>query len=200
MTVIYLVYGWSNYHGQKTWGEYWRDLSGWNHWRYPWLATLFFGFIVAQIVYGLIRSHRKQPVQIWPFLVAVAGGLMIYVLELFPRHFAWSDLSDAVWWRHHWHGLPLACLYAGLFAYPLSLFLIDSYRNRQKRRAEADWNRSLDALVDRHDFKDREDLYAYLDAAERTRLLQALQRQPKGSRSLAKAVQSVCPDLLEDDA
>jgi hypothetical protein len=76
--------------------------------------------------------------------------------------------------------------------------VIDHLKQKQKLKAEADWNRKLEDTVDVRDFKDGECLYHWLEPDERQRLLRELQRMPKGSRSLFKAVQMVSPELVEE--
>lgn len=68
---------------------------------------------------------------------------------------------------------------------------------KQKTKAEADWYKDLDAVVDIKDFQDRYCLYGNLEAAQRQRLLRELQRMPRGSRSLLRAVQTICPELID---
>ena len=191
MSAVCLAYGWEKYHGQKTWGEYWHDLLGRHHWRHPWLVAGFFALALASVIYRLAGSRRAQPAKLWPASVTVAAALVIFGLEACPRNFAWDDLSQAGWWRHHWHGVADFTLDAAILLFGWSCLLIQSRRKKHQAKTAADWQQRLNALVDIHDFKNPEDLFAYLDADERTRLIQLLQAMPQGSRRLAQ----VCPEL-----
>jgi hypothetical protein len=196
MTVIFLAYGWSQYHGQKTGAEYVRDLIGYQHWRHPWLfgGMLIFGLCVA--VYDLTRRFRNQPARIWPFLVLMGFAVLALGLETFP---GWDNLRTANWWWHHWPVVLRLVMLITVVAFAWTVGLADARRKRQKRAAETQWNRILAAAVDVHDFKEPEDLYAYLDAGERARLLQCLQRMPKGARSLKQAVHQICPEITGNE-
>ena len=70
--------------------------------------------------------------------------------------------------------------------------------SRRKQQEAARWYRQLDAVVDINDFQDRDCLYEYLKPEERLRLIRSLQQMPQGSRSLRKAVQKICPVLIDD--
>ena len=196
MTVVYLEYGREKYHGQKTWDEYWRDLTGWNHWRHPWLIAGFYGAAAAIFIYRVINARRGKPMKLWPVDLMAVAALVIFGFEAYPSRFTWSDLDSAGWWRHHWPDLTLWGFVVAFVIYARVDMLMISYREKQKAKDRADWNRHLTATVDIHDFADWEDLYAYMDPGERIRLMQGLERMPRGSRSLRKAVQKVCPEML----
>jgi len=192
MTVIFLAYGWSQYHGQTTWGEYGRDLTGYQHWRYPWLfgGMLLLGLCVA--VQDLSRRFRNQPGRILPFLVLMGVAVLVLGLETFP---GWDNLRTANWWRHHWPVVLRLVMLITVVVFAGTVSLAEARRKKEKQAAETQWNQSLAAVMDLHDFKEPDDLYAYLDAGERARLLQCLQKMPKGARSLYRAVHEICPEI-----
>ena len=192
MTVVFLAYGWSQFHDQKTWGEYVRDLIGYQRWRHPWLfgGLLILGLSVA--VDDVRRRFRNQPARIWPALVLMGGGLFVLGLETF---LGWDNLRTANWWWHHWSSALWMAIYCAMAVFAGTVSLAEARRKKQQRAAERQWNLSLAAVVDLQDFKDPADLYAYLDAGDRTRLLQCLQRMPKGTRSLNQAVHQICPEI-----
>ena len=68
----------------------------------------------------------------------------------------------------------------------------DSRRNQRETML---WNRNVRTLVDIHDHEDDGHLYEYLDAAERRKIIEELERMPAGSRSLRRALSIVSPEL-----
>jgi hypothetical protein len=140
---------------------------------------------------------------IFPVMAAVFGTFM-WEMHRHPSWAAqWNTLLTA---RRYWHSFDfkeLMFLALGVLVILLMIFLwINGYladrREKQEQKAAAEWNRSLAPLVDISDYPDRDDLYFYLEPAERPRLLDALRRMPKGSRSLRQAVATVDPDLLDE--
>ena len=76
-----------------------------------------------------------------------------------------------------------------------------SYRTEKRETLElADWQRRLDAVVDVRDFDDDGHLYEYFETDERERLIQELERMPRGSRSLRQAIKIVNPEIIDHDA
>lgn len=73
---------------------------------------------------------------------------------------------------------------------------------REKRDGEelADWHRRLEAAVDVRDFEDDGHLHELFEPAERERLIQELERMPRGSRSLRRAIEIVSPEIAHEDA
>lgn len=63
-----------------------------------------------------------------------------------------------------------------------------------------DWYRRLQAAIDVRDFDDDGHFHEYFEPADRERLIQELERMPRGSRSLRRAVEIVNPELVDDDA
>ena len=76
-----------------------------------------------------------------------------------------------------------------------------SHRSEKRETLElADWQRRLDAVVDVRDFDDDGHLYEYFETEERERLIQELERMPRGSRSLRQAIKIVNPEIVDHDA
>jgi len=77
------------------------------------------------------------------------------------------------------------------------------WSRRESRRDEADvadWNSRLAAAVDLPDFEDDGHLHECFTPEERERLIQELERMPRGSRSLKKAIGIVSPEMIEENA
>ena len=81
---------------------------------------------------------------------------------------------------------------------------VHAFRTRRRERSEIaqldDWYRRLEAVVDVRDFDDDGQFHEYFEPADRERLIQELERMPRGSRSLRRAVKIVNPELVDDDA
>ena len=79
------------------------------------------------------------------------------------------------------------------------LYMLLAHRdsNRTQRETLA-WMHRVDELVDLHDYVDDGHLFDSLDETERRRVIDALARMPPGSRSLKRALELVCPDLVDD--
>jgi hypothetical protein len=56
----------------------------------------------------------------------------------------------------------------------------------------------VNTLVDVRDFQDDGHLPEYLDESERRRVVEELERMPRGSRSLRRALGIVSPELVDD--
>ena len=81
-----------------------------------------------------------------------------------------------------------------------SLLLVSHLDSRRAIQELADWRRRLDAIVNMKGFEDDGHLHEYFEAEERERLIQELERMPKGSRSLRRAIEIVCPELVNGAA
>ena len=79
-------------------------------------------------------------------------------------------------------------------------WFISSRKEKRESEELADWHRRLEAAVDVHDFEDDGHLHELFQPAERERLIQELERMPRGSRSLRRAVEIVNPELVDADA
>ena len=81
---------------------------------------------------------------------------------------------------------------------------VHAFRARRRERTEIaqldDWYRRLEAVVDVRDFDDDGHLHEYFESADRELLIQELERMPRGSRSLRRAIKIVNPKLVDDDA
>lgn len=109
-------------------------------------------------------------------------------------------LCAVVWQLFHSHTPWLSLLVVGLVI-GWGVQRVISYRKDKRETLElADWRRRLDAVVDVRDFRDDGHFYEYFEPDERERLIQELERMPRGSRSLRQAVKIVNPDIVDDDA
>jgi hypothetical protein len=81
-----------------------------------------------------------------------------------------------------------------------ALYMRASHRDsRQTQRAIGDWLKHVHALVDVDDVVDDGHLPEFLNAEERRRIVEELERMPAGSRSLRRALEMVSPDILDDE-
>ena len=144
----------------------------------------------------------KKSVRFWASVVSVAIALAGFGWQLHRGYYGQQPWREIFSWhslRHPWRDLfDLLCI--GAFMVIGVNALIDIRRQKHKTKSEAEWYRSLDAIVDIKDCKDADCLYGYLEPDERKRLMQALERMPRGSRSLQKAVKIVSPELIDDAA
>ena len=98
--------------------------------------------------------------------------------------------------RSHWLSLLAIVLVVGWGVHRLI-----SYRAEKRATSElVDWQRRLDAIVDVRDFADDGHLSEWFDKDERERLIQELERMPRGSRSLRQAIKAVNPEMVDRDA
>ena len=74
---------------------------------------------------------------------------------------------------------------------------LSAHENRRTQRETVAWLRTVNGLVDVHDYEDDGHLYDYLDDSERRRLIEELERMPAGSRSLRTAIGLVSPELTD---
>ncbi|HSY18476.1 MAG TPA: hypothetical protein VK815_09095 [Candidatus Acidoferrales bacterium] len=142
---------------------------------------------------------------VYPVAAAMAG-ILIWALNRDP---SWaSKLNTLLTARQYWHSFNFKELMflglGGVVIVALIFLRINGYfadrREKLEQKAAAAWNRSLAPLVDISDYPDRDDLYFYLETGDRPRLLDALRRMPRGSRSLRAAVAAIDPDLLDEPA
>jgi hypothetical protein len=116
--------------------------------------------------------------------------------EFYHGRNPWHNFFEPGRLRHPLRDLVDGCLFL-VFVCCFVVFRVRSRKQRQNIKAESDWYRDLDAAVDIKDYEDQDSLYDYLGPDERKQLVRELQRMPKGSRSLHKAVQIVNPGLVE---
>ena len=77
-------------------------------------------------------------------------------------------------------------------------YMIDAYvQARRRKREAAEWLQRYRALVDVADAEDDGHLSEWFDAEEWQRIFQALERMPKGERSLRRAIATVDPDFTK---
>ena len=152
---------------------------------------------------------KTKRFKIWGAVSVLTIIIGVFILELHLQGVSWSDTWHAMLSSKSTsegsspnHPRSGTYLWAGLTAALWIYIWIDSARRKRRQKeeqkAEAAWHQSLAPLVDISDYPDREDLYFYLEPEERPRLLDALRRMPKGSRSLRSAVKTVDPDLLDE--
>jgi hypothetical protein len=85
-------------------------------------------------------------------------------------------------------------------AFGVSYMFVEALDSRRTQREVAIWYDRLKAVVDVRDYVDDGHLHEWLEADERERLIQELQRMPAGSRSLKRALAIVSPELLDENA
>jgi hypothetical protein len=109
-------------------------------------------------------------------------------------------LCVVVWQAFHSRSPLYAWLGAGLVvAWGVHSFFTFR-RGKREGEALADWHRRLRAAVDVQDFDDDGHLHELFEPAERERLIQELERMPRGSRSLRRAIEIVSPEIANEDA
>ena len=142
----------------------------------------------------------KESARVWASVLSVAFAIAWSGWDLYREHYVqhhpWSEIFSWHSLRHPW--CDLFCLCACMVISVMAL--IDILGQKHKINLEAQWYRRLDAVVDIKDFKDADCLYGYLEPNERKRLMQTLERMPRGARSLQKAIRSVSPELIDDAA
>jgi hypothetical protein len=85
-----------------------------------------------------------------------------------------------------------AMLSGGLYS------LTSHMESKRVKRATLAWLQQVNELVDVRDFQDDGHLPEYLDESERRRVVEELERMPRGSRSLRRALGIVSPELVDD--
>jgi hypothetical protein len=79
------------------------------------------------------------------------------------------------------------------------LYMLAEHRDSSRTQREwREWSRRVAELVDVSDYVEDGHLFESLDDAERQRVVAELARMPAGSRSLRRALQLVCPEMLDD--
>ena len=153
-------------------------------------------------------ERKKKPTKIWVIVLFMTVVWGLYAAELHFEHRSWSSVLqakfglDQSWnWRNYsWISWVCMVIALSFYAYATIVSMRVKRGIKEKEKARAEWNRILAPLVDISDYADRQYLYDDLEPAGRSHLLNALLRQPKGSRSLREAVKTVDPDLLAEDA
>jgi hypothetical protein len=141
----------------------------------------------------------KKSVRFWASVVSVAIAFAGFGWELHRGRYPWRDMFSLDHLHHPLRDLFDVCVLIVMIVLGIQVF-IDKRKQKRRINSQAEWHRSLDAIVDLKDFKDADCLYGYLGPDERKRLMQALERMPRGSRSLQKAVRIVSPELIDDAA
>ena len=113
-------------------------------------------------------------------IIALWAGLLIVFMVVSPPP------SSTMFW-----------LLIGGAAATGGLYMLLAHRdsNRTQRETRA-WMRQVDELVDLHDYVDDGHLFEQLDEVERRRVIDELARMPAESRSLRRALELVCPEIL----
>ena len=114
-------------------------------------------------------------------LVAIWAGLLVTFMVLRPPP---SSVS-------FWLCVGSAMLFGGLY------MVLSRRESRRTAQSIGAWQRRVDALVDVRDDVDDGHLAESLDDAERRRVIEELERMPRGSRSLRRALSVVSPELLD---
>jgi hypothetical protein len=137
------------------------------------------GFNTYSMPYDIPRRRSSLPL----LLIVVWAALLIALIALrpSPSSFRFSLL------------LVPAMVCGGAY------MLLSDLESRRTRRETLAWLRRLNELVDIHDFRDDGHLPEYLDDSERRRVIEELERLPRGSRSLRRAIAIVSPDLVRED-
>ena len=107
----------------------------------------------------------KKSVRFWASVVSVAIALAGFGWQLHRGYYGQQPWREIFSWhslRHPWRDLfDLLCI--GAFMVIGVNALIDIRRQKHKTNSEAEWYRSLDAIVDIKDCKDADCLYGYLE-------------------------------------
>jgi hypothetical protein len=144
------------------------------------------------------ETAAKKPVN-FPISILLLGGLWgFWFFEKYRNHQPGQPLINWSGWRHP-SGYTLMSwgILAAGGGFWLFLYVSLAHKKKRMARAKADWFRAVDAAVDRQDFAGHDHLYECLEPAGREQLIRALERQPRGSRSLTQAVKIVDPELIE---
>ena len=92
---------------------------------------------------------------------------------------------------------PLFWIMVGTAMLCGGLYMRASSRDsRRTQRATTDWLQQVHSVVDVDDFEDDGHLPEFLDADERRRVIEELERMPAGSRSLRRALEIVSPEIV----
>ena len=109
----------------------------------------------------------------------VLGAVIWQAFRSQPSWLAWLAVGLVIAWGVHW--------------------FISSRREKREGEELEDWRRRLESVVDVRDFGDDGHLHELFEPAERERLIQELERMPRGSRSLRRAIEIVSSELVHDD-
>ena len=114
-------------------------------------------------------------------LVVLWAGLLVAFLVVGPRP------SSAVFWL-----LIGAAIGVG------GLYMLVAHRDSSRTQREwRKWSWRVAELVDVDDYVDDGHLFESLDDEERESVVAELTRMPAGSRSLRRALELVCPEMLD---
>jgi len=147
------------------------------------------------------KLTQRKPGKIWGTIAILVVLFLLNCWEFYHGRNPWRSLFDGNQWRQWQHPLRdyvVVCIAIPFFLYGLFDYGVGYRKQRKRQKSVADWNRTLDEKVDVNDFKDKDCLYDCLDTYERQRLVHELERMPKGSRSLYKAVLIVSPELIDE--
>jgi hypothetical protein len=114
-------------------------------------------------------------------LILIWAGLLIFMV-MRPSSYSLS----------FWLLVGSAMLSGGLYS------LTSHMESKRVKRATLAWLQQVNELVDVRDFQDDGHLPEYLDESERRRVVEELERMPRGSRSLRRALGIVSPELVDD--
>ena len=115
-------------------------------------------------------------------LIVVWAGLLIVFMAMRPSPYSLS----------FWLLVGSAMLSGGWYS------LTSHLESTRVKRATLAWLQQVNELVDVRDFQDDGHLSEYLDESERRRVVEELERMPRGSRSLRRALGIVSPELVDD--
>ena len=115
-------------------------------------------------------------------LITIWAGLLIIFMVMRPSPYSLS----------FWLLVGSAMLSGGLYS------LTSHTQSKRVKRATLAWLQQVNELVDVRDFQDDGHWPEYLDESERRRIVEELERMPRGSRSLRRALGIVSPDLVDD--
>ena len=138
------------------------------------------------------KSSRKKPVKVWGTVLLMTAVCVVDGFALYRSPHPWHMLLVDF--------LPIAGLLLVFYGVDLLIKRRDVLKERRETEAKPDWYREVDVVVDVKDLEDADYLYDNLDAIQQRRLLNQLKMMPRGSRSLLKAVRTVSPDFIDDDA
>jgi len=155
-----------------------------------------------------MRKDRKRQLPLkYQILLCLAIVSVVIAVKLYSDPRPWPTVLMAMFdhtWDHWRHASWITWVAVAIIVAFSAYVTISTDRQKRRRRAEeaaeAAWYRTLAPLIDISDYPDRDDLYFYLEPAQRPRLLDALRRMPRGSRSLRAAVATIDPDLLDEPA
>jgi hypothetical protein len=153
----------------------------------------------ANVILKKYRASKRKPANMVGIALIITGVVAWNCWEFYHGRNPWHNFFEPSQWDI---SKRRSLIEIGIVVILLAYGLVDSFvrsrKQKQDMKAEADWYRSLDAAVDINDYEDQDCLYDFLEPEEREQLIRELQRMPKGSRSLHKAVEIVDPELIDD--